>query len=83
MRPDFSVRHSPRETKRNGVETRIAPANIAIQSELRYHQHASTGVHNRQVHLAGLVLEDAEAEDLFDKVIGIRLSVGVSNSEKY
>ncbi len=31
MRPAFSVRHSPRLTNRKGVETRMAPASMAMQ----------------------------------------------------
>ena len=35
MRPDFSVSVSPSETNRNGVETRMAPANIARRTVAR------------------------------------------------
>ena len=35
MRPDFSVRHSPRLTKMNGVETRMAPPSMARRTMTR------------------------------------------------
>src|ERR1700742_3904269 len=35
MRPDFSVRHSPRATNMKGVETRIAPPSMAMRTVKR------------------------------------------------
>ncbi len=81
MRPDFSVMHSPRLTKRNGVLTRIAPEKMARgiphPSHGRVsHVRASFFLEELEAAVVGFAGEDHEEDGALEDIDG-----GVGKSE--
>ena len=59
-----------------------AGARVAVQSELRDHEHRATDVGEREIHLAGVIGEDAEPGDLVGHPDELRLGIGLREPDQ-
>jgi len=67
-----------------GILERRPPAfaRVALQGELGNHKHFARPIGNGEVHLAVLILEDAQSGDLCREIVGVGKGVGLANAEK-
>lgn len=58
-------------------------ASVAVEGELRDHQHAATHIGQGQVHLAGIIFEDPQVGDLTRQDERLFLSIAVRHSQQH
>ena len=55
---------------------------VAQQGELGDHQHAAAGFRQGPVHLALVILEDAQVNDLVGQPVGINFGVAIGHAQQ-
>src|SRR5262249_41503782 len=83
--PDHILIEAPRlfRTRRLVKRRTPAPAHISMKGELRDHQDRAGNFGDAAVHLALLIFEDAQANDLVDQIVGVALLIGLGDTQQY